>query len=207
VSATDTPGATDAADDTAAPARMPDPETASGPTKAPAAHSVTTDPTTPSGRVGLAFKRAMVATRKLRGREANRPDQLSFAQYGLLFGLAGMCERSARDLAEQADLTPATAAQMLDHLENAGLVKRTRSKQDRRVVLSALTDRGAAVVAERHAQMQPRWQATLSEFSDDELDAAARVLNRLADYFNDVLEDSADHPTPPTVEADVSQTI
>ena len=50
MSATDTPGATDAADDTAAPARMPDPETASGPTKPPAAHSVTTDPTTPAGR-------------------------------------------------------------------------------------------------------------------------------------------------------------
>jgi DNA-binding MarR family transcriptional regulator len=138
--------------------------------------------------VGLAFKRAMVAVRKLRGRETHRPGQLSYAQYGLLFGLSGMCERSTRELAEQADLTPATVTQMLDHLEAAGLVKRTRSEQDRRVVLSTLTDRGAAVVADRHAEMEPRWQATLSEFSDDQLNAAAQVLNRLADYFNDDLE-------------------
>jgi len=148
-----------------------------------------TDPETPAGQVGQAFKRAMVATRKLRGRETQRPGQLSFAQYGLLFGLAGTCERSARELAEHADLTPATVTQMLEHLEAAGLVKRTRSEQDRRVVLSVLTDRGAAVVAERHAQMEPRWRAALDEFSDDELSAAARVLGRLADYFNDLLED------------------
>ena len=100
-----------------------------------------------------------------------------------------MCERSARELAEHADLTPATVAQMLEHLEAAGLVKRTRSEQDRRVVLSVLTERGAAVVAERHAQMEPRWRAALAEFSDDELSAAARVLDRLADYFDALLDD------------------
>jgi DNA-binding MarR family transcriptional regulator len=149
------------------------------------------DPSTPAGQLGLAFKRAMVAVRKLRGRETHRSDQISYAQYGLLFGLAGTGEVSARELAEQADLTPGTVTQMLDYLETAGLVKRTRSKQDRRVVLSALTERGVAVVAERRAQMEPRWQAALSEFSDRELTAAARVLNRLADYFDALLDEPA----------------
>lgn len=160
---------------------------AAGDTRPPGAGS-THDPATPTGRLGLAFKRAMVAVRKLRGRETHRPGQISYAQYGLLFGLAGVCERSARELAEHADLSPATVAQMLENLEAAGLVTRTRSAQDRRVVLSTLTERGAAVVAERHAQMEPRWRAALSEFSGEELDAAARVLNRLADYFDDLLD-------------------
>jgi DNA-binding MarR family transcriptional regulator len=151
------------------------------------------DPTTPTGQLGLAFKRAMVAVRKLRGRETHRSGQISYAQYGLLFGLAGTGELSARELAEQADLTPGTVTQMLDHLEAGGLVRRTRSAQDRRIVFSALTERGAAVVAERKAQMEPRWQAALAEFSDRDLTAAARVLNRLADYF-DTLHD---HPAEP----------
>src|SRR6202012_4123961 len=142
-----------------------------GQSSTPPAVSSLTDPATHAGQVGRAFKRAMVAMRKLRGRETHRPGQLSFAQYGLLFSLSGMCERSARELAEHADLTAATVAQMLEHLEAAGLVRRTRSEQDRRVVLSALTERGAEVVAQRHALMEPRWQATLIEFSDDELDA------------------------------------
>lgn len=154
------------------------------------------DPSTPTGRLGLAFKRSMVAVRRLRGRETHRPGQISYAQYSLLFGLAGMCERSARELAEHADLSPATVAQMLEHLESVGLVERTRSEQDRRVVLSVLTDRGAAVVAERRARVEPRWQAALTDFSDVELDAAAKVLNRLADYFDDLLDDMSDSTDP-----------
>jgi DNA-binding MarR family transcriptional regulator len=148
------------------------------------------DPGTPAGRLGLAFKRAMVAVRKLRGRETHRPGQISYAQYGLLFGLASRNECSARELAEHTDLTPATVAQMLEHLEAAGLVTRIRSDEDRRVVLSTLTERGVTVVAARQAQMEPRWQAALAEFSDSELSAAARVLDRLADYFDDLLDDS-----------------
>ncbi len=123
-------------------------------------------PDTPHGQLGAAFKRAMGAVRRLRGRETHRSDQLSYAQYGLLFGLAGMCERSARDLAEHADLTPATVAQMLESLETQGLVTRTRSEEDRRVVLSSLTERGEQLVAERHAQMEPRWRAALDGFSN-----------------------------------------
>ncbi|HEY1778607.1 MAG TPA: MarR family transcriptional regulator [Solirubrobacteraceae bacterium] len=153
--------------------------------------SAINDPSTPAGQLSLAFKRAMVAVRKLRGRETQRSGQLSYAQYGLLFGLAGAGELSARELAEHADLTPATVTQMLEHLEAAGLVRRTRSEQDRRVVLCKLTERGAAVVTERHAQMEPRWRAVLAEFSEDELVAAARVLARLADYFDTALYDEA----------------
>jgi len=162
--------------------------TASGPARPLAVSSATHDPSTPEGRLGVAFKRAMVAIRKLRGHETNRPGRISYAQYGLLFGLAG-CERSARELADHTDLTPATVTQMLEHLEAVGLVTRTRSEEDRRVVLSALTERGAAVVSERQTEMEPRWRAALAEFTADDLEAAARVLNRLADYFEALRED------------------
>jgi DNA-binding MarR family transcriptional regulator len=158
---------------------------------AAAAESTIHDPSTATGQLGLAFKRAMVAVRKLRGRETHRPGQISYAQYGLLFGLAGRSARSARELADHADLNPATVAQMLEHLEAASLVKRTRSEEDRRVVLSVLTEHGAAVVAERQAQMEPRWRAALEEFSDSELAVASRVLGRVADYLDALADDRA----------------
>ena len=154
-------------------------------------------PETAHGQLGVAFKRAMVAVRRLRGRETHRVEQISYAQYALLFGLAGMCERSARDLAEHADLSPATVTQMLESLEAHGLVTRIRSDQDRRVVLSSLTERGEQLVAERHAQMEPRWRAALDQFDDTELVVAARVLDRLADYF-DALLDGDTRPTDST---------
>jgi MarR family transcriptional regulator, organic hydroperoxide resistance regulator len=148
------------------------------------------DDSTQTGQVGLAFKRAMVAVRRLRGRETQRIGQLSYAQYGLLHGLAERCECSARDLAEHSNLSPATVTQMLEHLENAGLVTRTRSEQDRRVVLSVLTDRGAAVVAERQLQMEARWTDALHEFSDSDLATATKVLNRVADLFESLSQEA-----------------
>jgi DNA-binding MarR family transcriptional regulator len=162
-------------------------------------------PDTPHAQLGVAFKRAMVAVRRLRGRETHRSAQLSYAQYGLLFSLAGMCERSARDLAEHADLAPATVAQMLESLEAQDLVKRTRSEQDRRVVLSSLTERGERLVAERHAQMEPRWRAALAEFDDAELIVAALVVNRLADYFDALLEDDVPGPASSAASAEIDR--
>jgi DNA-binding MarR family transcriptional regulator len=125
----------------------------------------------------------MVAVRRLRGRETQNADGLSNAQYGLLFGL--VCDRpmSARELADAADLTPATVAQMLDSLAAAGLVQRSRSEQDKRVVLTALTPRGQALIEERRTRTEPLWRAALSPFSDAELLTAAAVLDRLADHF------------------------
>jgi DNA-binding MarR family transcriptional regulator len=135
-------------------------------------------------RVGRAFKAATGAVRRLRGRETQRPLGFSYAQYSLLFGLAEHAELPASKLASAADLTPGTATQMLDHLESGGLVHRVRSEDDKRVVLVSLTDRGRELVAARRAQVESRWQTALKGFSDEELDAAAAVLERLRDLFD-----------------------
>jgi DNA-binding MarR family transcriptional regulator len=134
--------------------------------------------------LGLSFKAAMGAVRRLRGRETHGLDPLSYAQYGLLFGLAEETELSASQLACVADLSPATVTQMLDHLEADGLVGRQRSERDKRVVLVSLTDRGRDLVRARRARMEVRWQLALSGFSEDELATAAGVLDRLREMFD-----------------------
>lgn len=138
----------------------------------------------PQAELGRSFKAAMGAVRRLRGRESQRLGRLSYAQYSLLFGLAAESELSARELAGIADLSPATVTQMLDHLESDGLVKRVRSQRDKRVVLVSLTGSGRQLVEERRARFEPRWQAALAEFSDQQLLDAAAVLGRLAELFD-----------------------
>jgi DNA-binding MarR family transcriptional regulator len=117
--------------------------------------------------VGRAFKGTVAALRRLRGRESHRPGELSYAQYGLLFGLAESPAMSARELALSADVSPATATEMLDALAASGLVERTRSTLDKRIVLTSLTARGRALVDERRARYEPRWRSALAEFSDE----------------------------------------
>jgi DNA-binding MarR family transcriptional regulator len=151
-------------------------------------------PTGAGGRVdreaarelGASFKGVLAAVRRLRGRETRRDGCLSDAQYGLLFGLREQDEVSSGELATLADLSPATATQMLDALAAAGLVRRVRSQRDRRVVLTSLTERGHALLEERHARIAPRWNAALSSFSDDELRTAAAVMDSLRAVFEDL---------------------
>jgi DNA-binding MarR family transcriptional regulator len=147
-----------------------------------------TDRTDALEHLGRSFKAAMAAVRRLRGRETQRPGELSFAQYSLLFGLIDGPARSARELADAADLSPATVTQMLDSLAAGGLVQRVRSPTDKRVVLTSLTERGSALLAERRARMEPRWRHALAGFSDHELLTAATVLDRLRDTFDDIAD-------------------
>ncbi|MGI8714452.1 MAG: MarR family winged helix-turn-helix transcriptional regulator [Solirubrobacteraceae bacterium] len=138
----------------------------------------------PARELGLAFKGVLASVRRLRGRETRSVSCLSDAQYGLLFGLRDQDEVSAGELATLADLSPASTTQMLDALEAAGLVRRERSLKDRRVVLTSLTERGHALLEERHARIAPRWNAALAQFSDDELRTAAAVLDRIRGVFD-----------------------
>jgi DNA-binding MarR family transcriptional regulator len=130
------------------------------------------------------FKALMTAVRRLRGRETHSREGLSNAQYQLLFGLRERKLMSAGELAIDAGLSAATTTQMLEALEAAGLVVRERSLEDRRKVLTSLTERGQALVEERHARFSPMWQEALSGFSDEELATAEAVIGKLSELFD-----------------------
>jgi MarR family transcriptional regulator, organic hydroperoxide resistance regulator len=140
-------------------------------------------------QLGRSFKAAIAAMRRMRGRETHCAGELSDAQYGLLFGLRDHEALSARELALQADVSPATATEMLEGLEAAGLVSRIRSVIDRRVVLTSLTERGRELVQARQARYEPRWRAALAGFNDEELLGAAAVLDRLAGMFDELADE------------------
>jgi DNA-binding MarR family transcriptional regulator len=131
-----------------------------------------------------AFKSVAVALRRVRGRDTHRPGELSLAQYGLLYALSGNGERSSREIGEDAALSPATVTQMLESLEAHGLVARTRSADDKRVVLTELTEHGRALLDKRKREMEPHWQSAVAGFSDEELQVSAAVMRRLAGYLD-----------------------
>ena len=163
------------------------------------------DPLDASGQLGHSFKRAMAAVRRLRGRETRCPGELSDAQYSLLFWLRAQPEQSLRELAYLADVSPGTAAEMLDALELAGLVRRVRSQLDRRVVLTSLTDRGRDLVEERRARFEPRWRAALDGFTDGELRTAAAVLERLRTMFDELADERGGGRVAPRAEFAVTE--
>ncbi len=138
--------------------------------------------------VRAAFVELLGADRRLRGRDrCVKEGELTHAQIRALFRIgAEGGEATAGELAKQADLSPASMTAMLDHLEEAGVVTRRRSAQDRRVVVVALTEHGQQLVAEKRAAWDAYMRKMLDEFSEGDLEAACRVMRRLAGMLDEL---------------------
>jgi DNA-binding MarR family transcriptional regulator len=97
------------------------------------------------------------------------------------------------ELGEVAALSSAAATTLVDRLVSAGYVERIRDTQDRRRVHLQLTPRHLEAAAPMLRVYLERLSAALDSFGDDELDAAARVLeaSRVA------MEQSADSGSRP----------
>lgn len=131
----------------------------------------------------------LAAQRRLRGRDAGqRRGGLSYPQYRLVRELARAPggELPASQLAAAAELSPPTVTQMLDQLASCGIVERTRSERDRRVVTNRLTDEGRRRLADKDALHMEKWRATFAELDRDELLAGVAVLERLGRLYDDL---------------------
>jgi DNA-binding MarR family transcriptional regulator len=128
------------------------------------------------------------AERRLRGRDHSRPGELTFAQLRALAALGREREMTAGQLARSADLNPATVTAMLDHLEAAGIVKRHRSTSDRRVCNVSLTEDGWQLLEHKLAGWQQRWEEKLAGVSDDDLHAAARVVEQVTGLYDEICQ-------------------
>ena len=135
--------------------------------------------------LGGAFRRAFRSLRSMRGRDTHRGDEVGHAQFELLIELYANGAMNAGVLAEAVEASAATVSGMLDHLGDAGLVERTRSETDRRIVVVKLTRRGRRKVEARKAVWQRRWQEAMEGVEDDELRVAAAVLERIGGIFDE----------------------
>jgi DNA-binding MarR family transcriptional regulator len=73
------------------------------------------------------------------------PLEISAAQYIIVANLAGPGEpKSAADLCKGISYDAGAMTRMLDRLESKGLIRRSRSAHDRRLMILELTDEGRA---------------------------------------------------------------
>jgi DNA-binding MarR family transcriptional regulator len=129
----------------------------------------------------LSFRGVFRTLSRLRGRDTHLGgSELSNAQFELLIELHERGALPAGELAAAARVTPATVTQMLDHLAAAGHVERVRSETDRRVVVSRLTPLGRARIEAKRKVWRERWEEALAGVPPEDLEAATRVLERLA---------------------------
>ena len=128
----------------------------------------------------LSIKRT-AALLELRLAELLRPYGVTPTQYNVLRILRGAgadglprCEVQGRLVAPVADTT-----RLLDRLEKMGLVSRTRSTEDRRVVTSKITPRGLAVLDKVAAPLKELEQNEVGQMSDARLRTLIGILDEV----------------------------
>ncbi|MGN6273441.1 MAG: MarR family winged helix-turn-helix transcriptional regulator [Protaetiibacter sp.] len=111
------------------------------------------------------------------------PLGLSYPQYIALACLWEYGEHTVGGLAERLQLEYGTVTPLLKRLEQRGLVTRTRSAQDERTVIIALTPEGAALG--RHVPEIYSGIRTAFDFTPDRSATALEVLRSIAEKAGD----------------------
>lgn len=126
------------------------------------------------------------AQRRMRGRDQQVKDALSYAQYRMLRALATSNEPAlpSGKLAALGELTPATVTEMCASLERQGIVRRERSGTDRRVVTVALTDVGRKRYEQKTVALKRNWRRALRGLEQEDMIFAAQILAILSQYLD-----------------------
>jgi DNA-binding MarR family transcriptional regulator len=134
-----------------------------------------------------AFDAFAQAVRRARGAPAQAGDAtLTLSQYALLQSLSDRADARVRELAIDAGITPSTATRILDALERRGVVRRTRTREDRRGVTITLTDRGRELLCSQHDWLRGRQRAFFEGLPADERELAPDLLVRLAGLIDEL---------------------
>jgi DNA-binding MarR family transcriptional regulator len=112
--------------------------------------------------------------------------KLSRTEVGVLSTLAEG-PRRITELAQTEALAQPTVTQLVDKLENRGLVSRTRSGEDARVVMVEVTPAGTEVFEEVRAEIRANMREALSDLPDDELTELAHASETLGGLIETLL--------------------
>ena len=130
-------------------------------------------------RNSVGYLMRVCTNRLLPQMEALFEDQeLTFSQWTTLVALhSGIT--TAGDLAHNICHDAGSLTRLIDEMVRRGLVARTRSESDRRVVTLALTPRGRDLVEALAPRVMNFWNGLLSGFSHAEVDMLINLLTRL----------------------------
>lgn len=132
-----------------------------------------------------AFDALAQAVRRARGSAAANGG-LTLSQYGLLEGLTAQPSARVQELAGNAGITPSTATRILDALERRGIVERTRTVEDRRVVAVSLTEQGRRSLQAEEEWLRGRQRAFYASLPLAERELAPDLLLRLAALIDEL---------------------
>lgn len=108
---------------------------------------------------------------------------------GMLVGmLVHFGKMKISDLSEKLDLSNSTVSGILDRLEKNGIVERTRSEDDRRVVYVNITPEYKILAEQKFKQIEQNFADSISKANSEELDrildGLSMLKKRISEYYD-----------------------
>lgn len=133
----------------------------------------------------------MTASRVLVGiaaRSLAAAGDVSLPQYRVLVLIAGRGPQRAIDLAGALGVNPSSATRLIDRLVRGGLVRRQRSRADRRSYQVALSSQGRDLVAEVTQRRREEFERLLSSLPAGQHQPVITALRAISDAAGEAPE-------------------
>lgn len=117
--------------------------------------------------------------------KADEFNDLSITEIHVIEAIGLNQERNMSSVARDLDITIGTLTIAINNLLRKGYVNRTRSEEDRRIVLISLTEKGINAF-KHHSQFHDEMiKTTISKLSDEEMKVLISALENINGYFRE----------------------
>lgn len=131
----------------------------------------------------IALRRILKVT-ELNSRKLAQQSELTTSQFLLLQYVAQQGQALPSAIAKAIELKQATITVLLNQLESAGLVTRSRDTEDRRRVWVRLTEAARAILERSPDLLQSRFERAFEQLEDWEKTMLISTLERIASMLN-----------------------
>ncbi|TAL52380.1 MarR family transcriptional regulator [Pandoraea sp.] len=109
---------------------------------------------------------------------------------------------TATAISREIHVSASTVVGILDRLEDKGLIRRERGREDRRIVFVSATEAGFKLASETPAPMQKKLSEALNALPELEQATITMALERVVDLIESggVSAESASEPAPPILD-------
>ena len=94
-------------------------------------------------------------------------------------------DKNMSSVAKRLNITMGSLTTAVNHLVKKQYVERSRSEEDRRVVLVRLTEKGIAAYRHHEEYHRQMTEAVLEKLDDEDLPVLMKVLDAVNDFFKD----------------------
>lgn len=141
------------------------------------------DSVTADMRLLLKAIRRIARANDLHSRVLVKATGLTVPQLIILMGVHELGEVTTAALSAHAELSPATVVTILDNLEERGLVERYRSRLDRRIVHTRLTQAGASLLSKAPDPLDSRFLVRFRAMAGAQRGQIVRSFTEVADMM------------------------